>query len=53
MSSQRQKRAGIRAEYTNPINVTVIVDGIRKVIPYEEYERDHLGIKEEIADGDK
>ena len=36
-----------------PFNVTVIEGGVRKVIPYEVYEKDYLEIKEEIADGDK
>ena len=37
MSSQRELRKEKRVNQEDPINVTIIVDGIRKVIPWEEY----------------
>jgi len=45
MSEARNQRKKYRSEEHNPINVTVIVDGIRKVIPWSEYEEKYLNIE--------
>jgi len=42
MVSIHKQRATHRAKHENPINVSVIVDGITKVIPWKEYEKDYL-----------
>ena len=53
MSSQREKRKVILRNQSDPINVTVIEDGIRKVIPFEEYKENYLDKAEEgVADKD-
>jgi len=46
VSIHRQRKAH-RAKHENPINVSVIVGGITKVIPWAEYEKDYL---EEVED---
>lgn len=46
VSSQRKKRAEIRAENNDPINVTVIEGGLHKVISYEEYEEKYLNVED-------
>lgn len=48
--SFHKKRAEERAKHKKPINVSVMVDGVIKVIPYEEYEKDYLNV-EEVEDG--
>ena len=51
MVSIHKQRAAHRARHEKPINVSVIVDGIVKVIPYEEYEEKYLNeVKEEVVD---
>lgn len=49
MSQRRQEKKKLIAEHNNPINVTVMVGNIQKVIPWAEYEKDYLpsGIKKE------
>jgi len=42
MSEQRNKRREEQNAQKNPKNVTVFIDGVRKVIPYEEYEQNFL-----------
>jgi len=42
MSQIRKERAEHRALHKKPKNVTVIVDGTPKVIPYKEYEEKYL-----------
>ncbi len=39
MSSQRKERADIRSKQENPINVTIIEAGTRKVLTWEEYQK--------------
>jgi len=39
MSSQRKTRAELREEQNNPQNVTIMVEGIRKVVTWEEYQQ--------------
>ena len=50
MVSSHKARQIRRAENINPENVSVIVEGITKVIPWEEYEKDYLSEekKEEV-----
>ena len=40
MVSQHQKRAIERAKCLPPKNVTVIIDGILKVIPFKQYKKE-------------
>ena len=48
MSTIRKVRAEKREAQENPINVTILMpDRTRKVIPYEEYERNYLNPKKE------
>ena len=46
MSTQRNLRKEIREQQNTPINVTVIVDGITKVIPYAQYKEEYLDTQE-------
>lgn len=47
----RKDRKEKQAAQENPINVTVMEDGIRKVIPYKEYKKKYLNSpKEEEED---
>ena len=49
MSERRKAKKELIAEHNNPINVTIMVGNIQKVIPWKEYEKDYLpsGIKKE------
>ena len=47
MVSSHKARKILRAENVNPKNVSVIVEGITKVIPWKKYEAEYLNqIKE-------
>ncbi len=49
MGEARKARKEVKAQHNNPINVTIMVGNIQKVIPWAEYEKDYLpsGIKKE------
>lgn len=38
MSEQRIRRKEVRAQHNDPINVTIIEEGIRKVITFKQYQ---------------
>ncbi len=51
MVSIHKQRAAHRAAHEDPINVSIIVDGITKVIPFEEYKSmEEYFPKEEMED---
>lgn len=49
MSTQRKLRKEKQMAQTNPINVTVIEAGQKKVIPYKEYKEKYLQAEEAEA----
>jgi len=52
MSAWRKKRKDKQEAKEDPKNVTILDKGIRKVITFEEYEKDFLNIKpEEVEEG--